>query len=65
VLQRNLARSRLGRRFHSAINEHHLAIAGAVQAGNVRTAEREMRAHLAFLRPFYERAWRQAGEARG
>jgi hypothetical protein len=35
VLQRNLARSRLGRRFHSAINEHHLAIAGAVQAGNV------------------------------
>jgi GntR family transcriptional repressor for pyruvate dehydrogenase complex len=60
VLQTNLARSALGRSFHSAINEHHLAIAAAVDAGSARLAEREMRAHLTFLRPFYEKAWRHA-----
>lgn len=60
VLQTNLARSELGRRFHRAINDHHRAIAGAIEAGDGRTAEREMRSHLQFLRPFYEKAWRHA-----
>jgi DNA-binding FadR family transcriptional regulator len=59
VLQTNLSRAALGRRFHRAINDHHRGIAAAVQAGSARAAEREMRAHLTFLRPFYEKAWRQ------
>lgn len=60
VLQTNLARSTLGRRFHRAVNDHHLAIAAAVEAGDARAAESEMASHLAFLRPFYEKAWRHA-----
>lgn len=59
VLQTNLSRSALGRGFHRAINDHHRGIAAAVQAGSARAAEREMRAHLAFLRPYYEKAWRR------
>jgi DNA-binding FadR family transcriptional regulator len=60
VLQTNLARSTLGRRFHRAVNEHHGAIAAAIGAGDPRAAEREMVEHLSFLRPFYEKAWRHA-----
>jgi GntR family transcriptional repressor for pyruvate dehydrogenase complex len=59
VLQTHLARSRLGGRFHRAINEHHRAIAAAIEAGEPAAAEQRMRAHLQFLRPFYERAWRR------
>jgi GntR family transcriptional repressor for pyruvate dehydrogenase complex len=58
VLQTHLARSRLGAAFHRAVNDHHVAIAAAIEAGSSRTAEREMHAHLEFLRPFYETAWR-------
>jgi DNA-binding FadR family transcriptional regulator len=58
VLQTNLARSSLGRRFHRAVNDHHRSIAAAIAAGDARAAEREMRSHLEFLRPFYEKAWR-------
>ena len=64
VLQTHLARSRLGRRFHDAVNEHHRAIAAAIEAGSARAAERAMRSHLQFLRPFYEKAWRYAQTAR-
>lgn len=64
VLQNNLARSTLGTRFHVAINEHHHSIASAVASGNARAAEKQMRAHLGFLRPFYEKAWRHAVEAK-
>lgn len=60
VLQTNLARSSLGRRFHRSINDQHRAITAAIEAGDVRAAEREMRSHLEFLRPFYEKAWRHA-----
>lgn len=60
VLQTNLARSALGRRFHRSINDHHRAIARAIEEGDPRAAEREMRSHLQFLRPFYEKAWRHA-----
>ena len=60
VLQTNLARSSLGRRFHQSINDQHRAIAAAIEAGDGRAAEREMRSHLEFLRPFYEKAWRHA-----
>jgi GntR family transcriptional regulator, transcriptional repressor for pyruvate dehydrogenase complex len=64
VLQRNLARSRLGRTFHRAINEHHRAIAAAIEAGDANAAADEMHSHLEYLRPFYERAWQRAGRAR-
>jgi DNA-binding FadR family transcriptional regulator len=58
VLQRNLARSKLGARFHRAINEQHRTIAGAIEAGDADAAGAEMHAHLEYLRPYYERAWR-------
>jgi GntR family transcriptional repressor for pyruvate dehydrogenase complex len=65
VLQTNLQRSTLGADFHSRINEDHRAIADAVEAGDEDAAAREMLAHLAFLRPMYERAWRYAKRAKG
>jgi DNA-binding FadR family transcriptional regulator len=60
VLQTKLARSRLGPRFHRAINEHHRSIAAAIAAGDADAAGGEMLAHLEYLRPFYEKAWRRA-----
>jgi GntR family transcriptional repressor for pyruvate dehydrogenase complex len=62
LLQTRLARTGLGNRFHTAINEHHQAIAEAIRSRSPRVAEREMRAHLAFLRPYYETAWRRADQ---
>jgi GntR family transcriptional repressor for pyruvate dehydrogenase complex len=58
VLQRNLARTKLGARFHRAINEQHRTIAAAIEAGDAEAAGAEMHAHLEYLRPYYERAWR-------
>ena len=60
VLQRNLARSKLGARFHRTINEHHRAIAAAIEVGDADAAGGEMYDHLEYLRPYYERAWRSA-----
>ncbi len=60
VLQTNLARSSLGREFHRSIHEHHLRILEAVEAHDADGAEAEMRDHLAFLRPWYEKAWKRA-----
>ena len=60
VLQRNLARSKLGVRFHRTINEHHRGIVAAIQAGDADQAGYEMYGHLEWLRPYYERAWRSA-----
>lgn len=60
VLQRNLARSKLGARFHRTINEHHRAIAAAIEVGDADTAGDEMYGHLEYLRPYYERAWRRS-----
>ena len=59
VLQRNLARSKLGARFHRAINEQHRAIAASIQGGDADAAGGEMHAHPEFLRPYYEQAWRR------
>jgi DNA-binding FadR family transcriptional regulator len=61
VLQTRLARSTLGPRFHRAINEHHRSIADAIAAGDEDAAAGEMHAHLEYLRPFYEKAWRHRG----
>jgi DNA-binding FadR family transcriptional regulator len=60
VLQTHLARSTLGRSFHSSINEHHRAILAAIASGDADGAAEQMRAHLEYLRPAYERAWRHA-----
>src|SRR5262245_29069811 len=57
VLQRNLARTKLGPQFHRAINDQHRTIADAIGAGDAGAAGDEMHAHLEFLRPYYERAW--------
>jgi DNA-binding FadR family transcriptional regulator len=64
VLQTHLARSSLPRSFHVSIHAHHLRILEAVEAGDADGAATEMREHLAFLRPFYERAWKSASAAR-
>ena len=58
ALQTKLARSTLGRRFHREINSHHRRITAAIVAGDAERAGDEMQCHLAFLVPFYERAWR-------
>ena len=58
VLQRNLARTKLGERFHRAINDQHRSIAAAIEAADADAAGGEMHAHLEYLRPYYERAWR-------
>lgn len=60
VLQTHLARSTLGRGFHRSINEHHRRVLEAIEAGDSDGAAEEMRAHLEYLRPAYERAWRHA-----
>jgi DNA-binding FadR family transcriptional regulator len=59
VLQTGLARSRLGATFHRTINEHHRSISAAIEAGDADAAEGEMLAHLEYLTPFYEKAWRR------
>ncbi len=59
VLQTRLARSRLGRPFHRSINEHHREIADAIESGDESAAGERMYEHLEFLRPYYERAWRE------
>lgn len=64
VLQRNLARSSLGVAFHRTINEDHRRIAEAIEAGDPDAAGAEMHAHLEFLRPAYEKAWKRALSAR-
>jgi len=60
ILQNQLARSSLGARFHRGINEQHQKIVAAIGSRDPKRAEREMRTHLEFLRPHYERTWRYA-----
>ncbi|HST26720.1 MAG TPA: FadR/GntR family transcriptional regulator [Gaiellaceae bacterium] len=60
ILQTQLARSSLGARFHKGINDQHRAIVAAIATRDARRAETEMRLHLEFLRPHYERTWRYA-----
>jgi DNA-binding FadR family transcriptional regulator len=59
VLQTRLARSKLGRRFHRAINDHHRSIVAAIEAQDEDAAGGEMHDHVEFLRPYYEKAWRE------
>jgi DNA-binding FadR family transcriptional regulator len=58
VLQTRLVRSSLGRRFHRAINTHHRGIVEAIAAGDEAAAGDQMHDHVEYLRPYYEKAWR-------
>lgn len=64
VLQTNLARATIGRSVHQRINEDHRSIARAIELGDTEAVDQEMRAHLEFLRPHYQRAWRHAHRQR-
>ena len=64
VLQTRLVRSNLGARFHRTINTHHRSIAAAIGAGDADAAGGEMHDHVEFLRPFYEKAWRDLRKRR-
>lgn len=46
--------------FRTAINDQHQALAAAIDASNPRRAEQEMRSHLDFMRPWYEKMWPHA-----
>ncbi len=59
ALQTALARSLLGRRFHSGVHSQHLRIAEAIEEGDEDGAASEMTSHIAFLLPFYEKAWKE------
>jgi DNA-binding FadR family transcriptional regulator len=58
VLQTRLVRSNLGARFHRTINAHHRSLVAAIESGDEDAAGGEMHEHVEFLRPFYEKAWR-------
>jgi GntR family transcriptional repressor for pyruvate dehydrogenase complex len=64
VLQTRLVRSSLGRRFHRTINAHHRAILEAIAAGDEAVAGEQMHDHVEYLRPFYEKAWRDLKKRR-
>jgi len=63
ALQTSLSRSGLGRHFHRSIHVHHTRIVEAVDAADEDAAAQEMHDHLAFLVPYYEKAWRNARRA--
>ena len=58
ALQTSLSRSGLPRVFHRSIHAHHGRIVEAVEAGDEDAAAAEMHEHLAFLVPYYEKAWK-------
>jgi DNA-binding FadR family transcriptional regulator len=64
ALQTHLTRSTLRRKFHQQVSDDHRRLMAAVEAGDEDAAAEEMRAHLAFLRPMYEKAWRYARNPR-
>ncbi len=59
VLQTHLARSKLGAGFHRSINDHHRSIVAAIEARDEDAAGGEMHDHVEYLRPYYEKAWRE------
>jgi DNA-binding FadR family transcriptional regulator len=60
ALQTSLSRSGLPRVFHRSIHAHHARIVEAVEAADEDAAASEMHDHLAFLVPYYEKAWKAA-----
>lgn len=65
ALQTSLSRSGLPRVFHRSIHAHHARIVEAVEAGDEDAAAAEMHDHLAFLVPYYEKAWKTAPRGAG
>jgi GntR family transcriptional repressor for pyruvate dehydrogenase complex len=63
VLQTNLKRSTLGRRFHRRVHEDHRALVASVEAGDEAASAEQMHEHLDFLRTRYEKVWRYAEPA--
>ena len=61
VLQTHLQRSNLRQKFLDQVVIDHRAIAAAIADGDPDAAGAEMHSHLEFLRPAYQRAWRESG----
>jgi len=61
VLQTHLQRSNLRQKFLDQVVTDHRAIAAAIADGDPDAAGAEMHRHLEFLRPAYQRAWRESG----
>jgi GntR family transcriptional repressor for pyruvate dehydrogenase complex len=60
VLGTALQRSDLGAEFHERVDADHGRILETIRNGDADGAEHEMREHLGFLRPEYQRVWRYA-----
>ena len=60
VLQADLKRADLNREYHERVNRDHRAILDRIREGDADAAEAEVRAHLDYLRPKYQQAWRGA-----
>jgi GntR family transcriptional repressor for pyruvate dehydrogenase complex len=58
VLQNNLEPLKVRPGVHRAIDDQHRELAATIEAGDADGAEKAMLAHLEFLRPAFERAWR-------
>lgn len=61
VLQSNLKRSTLSRRFHQRVNDDHRALVETLESGDADAAAAQMHEHLSFLRPVYEKLWEYDG----
>jgi GntR family transcriptional repressor for pyruvate dehydrogenase complex len=62
VLVTRLERAWVGPDFHAEIHGHHGEIADAIEGQDAELAQRLMHDHLAWLRPQYERIWRDWGD---
>jgi DNA-binding FadR family transcriptional regulator len=58
VLQTNLKRSTLGRRFHTRVHEEHRGLLASLEAADEDAAVELMREHLDFLATTYRKVWR-------
>jgi GntR family transcriptional repressor for pyruvate dehydrogenase complex len=64
VLQDRFERGALSTKTQRAIDEQHRELAAIIESGDGDAAEAAMRAHLEYLRPAYERAWRKTSNGR-
>jgi len=60
ILQTHLSRSVRKTSFHRTVHEQHRELCAAITEGDADAAGSLMLAHLEFLRPAYEVAWREA-----
>ncbi len=64
VLQSHLKRSTLGIQYQERVVCEHRAILSALESQDEERVETELREHLEFLRPHYERAWADVRSSR-